>query len=74
MRFIQPHVTKKAKGRNTEPIYPDIDFYCYVALLKSVCDLLFFLQGVAGGDLLSIPNCVLNSAAMCDVDIRPVCL
>lgn len=29
------------------------------------------LKGVSGGDLLSIPNVAINSAAMCDVDIRP---
>ena len=29
-------------------------------------------QRVSGGDLLSIPNVVINSAGMCDVDIRPV--
>lgn len=29
------------------------------------------LKGISGGDLLSIPNCVHSSAAMCDVDIRP---
>ena len=30
------------------------------------------LQRVSGGDLLSIPNVAINSAGMCDVDIRPV--
>lgn len=30
------------------------------------------LSGISGGDLLGIPNVVINSAAMCDVDIRPV--
>lgn len=30
------------------------------------------LSGISGGDLLSIPNVVLNSAAMCDIEIRPV--
>lgn len=30
------------------------------------------LSGISGGDLLSIPNIVINSASMCDVDIRPV--
>lgn len=31
------------------------------------------LKGVSGGTLLSIPHVAINSAAMCDVDIRPVC-
>lgn len=31
------------------------------------------LKGVSGGNLLSIPSVTINSAAMCDVDIRPVC-
>ena len=31
------------------------------------------LKGVSGGNLLSIPSVAINSAAMCDVDIRPVC-
>ncbi len=30
------------------------------------------LSGISGGDLLGIPNIVMNSASMCDVDIRPV--
>ncbi len=30
------------------------------------------LKGVSGGDLLSIPNVVINSASLCDVDIRTV--
>ena len=30
------------------------------------------LKGVSGGNLLSIPSVTINSAAMCDVDIRPV--
>jgi len=30
------------------------------------------LTGISGGDLLSIPNIVLNSASMCDADIKPV--
>ena len=31
------------------------------------------LKGVSGGNLLSIPSVTINSAAMCEVDIRPVC-
>ena len=31
-------------------------------------------QGVSGGDLLSLPNVVMNSTSQCDVDIRPVSL
>ena len=30
------------------------------------------VQGIHGGDLLSIPNVVTTSAGMCDIDIRPV--
>ena len=30
------------------------------------------MQGIHGGDLLSIPNVVTTSAGMCDIDIRPV--
>ena len=30
------------------------------------------LKGVSGGNLLSIPSVTINSAAMCEVDIRPV--
>ncbi len=30
------------------------------------------LRGVSGGDLLSIPNVAINSASLCDVDIRTV--
>ena len=32
----------------------------------------FPVQGIHGGDLLSIPNVVTTSAGMCDIDIRPV--
>ena len=31
-----------------------------------------YVQGIHGGDLLSIPNVVTTSAGMCDIDIRPV--
>lgn len=40
-----------------------------------LCESLFdssTLKGVSGGNLLSIPSVAINSAAMCDVDIRPV--
>jgi hypothetical protein len=29
------------------------------------------IKGVSGGDLLSLPNVVINSASQCDVDVRP---
>ncbi|CAI8001281.1 Actin-like protein 6A, partial [Geodia barretti] len=32
------------------------------------------IKGVSGGDLLSLPNVVINSASQCDVDVRPVSL
>ena len=33
---------------------------------------LCFLQGLSGGNLLSIPNVAIHCASVCDVDIRPV--
>ena len=32
----------------------------------------FITQGLSGGNLLSIPNIVIHSASVCDVDIRQV--